>query len=700
MDLLIKKLTTISPAQILALRPGAHDDYSLVEALAHFDTERGALNRRRWAALSELILRSPLHHPDLAYEEIYFALIDYYRVEARDFAAALRWAHAAIAYNEQHPRESAHMGLQRDLAETYLRAGDVDTGLALFARCLRMEPDEIDTYNILGLTLPDAGLPGLAVEVLDRALAIAAPDDELRGQLAELRAKAAALAAQAAGHEAAPRALADVRAALQDAPIEPGDAETAEPYLPPIDRLVALGPEPDAALDAEIAAQAKVLIPDLIRVAFDPALRAGPAPAHAVRLLRALADAGAAELGELAFWLGRADGEWWDDLLTERCGKIGGFTTDEIEAIAGNAGNAESVRSMALEALTERAARRPEQRERVVAYFRNLLAHPEADTAEAETYTAWAVSAALDAEFRELYDEIERAFAGDRVDASVLGLNFVREKWGMAPLPVPPRRDDGMYLLLRCTACGRERDHFVQHVLVDVGTQEREQRGEKGPYSAYVMDREIVCPKCGAVDRYTPAGTTILKLSGLDNLPALMQLTAGRKPTPADVKPNPRVHHVRMAALGRPMHPLVALEEYRRRLARRPKEAQLHLGLGNLLRTIGRWPEAIEHHRQAHTLNPRDPLITYNCALSEHDFGDKAVARQRYEEVLALDRAASRGRGINPLLVEGAHEGLRRLERGKPSPYVAPYDADLTVAAAGPAPAERPTARVRRKFRR
>jgi len=146
-----RPLASLTRDQILALRPGAWGDDELLGVRKEFDKQN---DRDRALAVVELILRSPEHSEMVAYDVLYEDLIYYYR-DIRNFPAALRWAHTLLAYSEQHfesHRDCASAG--RTLAETYLWAGEPDTGLALFARRLQAAPTDIWTYNALGLTLP------------------------------------------------------------------------------------------------------------------------------------------------------------------------------------------------------------------------------------------------------------------------------------------------------------------------------------------------------------------------------------------------------------------------------------------------------------------------------------------------------------------------------------------------------------------
>ena len=675
MPSLIKQFDAMSRDQILALSPGVWGDEQIWPVKDYFEMKKKDSGRAM--AVADLILRSP-QVCDVDYTILYLDLIEYCSWEG-DSSAALRWAHALIVFNEQHEDGINRANYVRELAEAYFSAGDLDTGLALFTRLMRASPGDIWNYNSLGYELPRTGLPGLAVEVLDLALAIAAKNDTrgLRKQLADQRGNVGKMLAGTPDHSAvvSPEILSDFRDALR-LPVPPQKSKTyqpekASPYLAPITRLRGVGPKGDAALDAEILAQGKVLIPELIRLAFDQDLLRSGAPAQAVRLLRQIRDAQAAELGGISAWLDQANGDWHNELLTQHFGKIGGCTTSELEATVADVQNNNTTRIYAMEALAERVKHLPALRPGYIAFIRRILTRREADTAGEENVVGHLIGDALDLDARELYPEIVRAFVEDRVDTQVISPQDVKKRWGLLPGPKPERREDGLYLRLRCTACDRVREHFVQDVLFDLGTQALEEESSAA-YDPYIMDHEVVCPKCGAVDRYAMTPMAYLSTVMQGKKPGnLADLITGKKGT-ADISPNPRVHPVHSNVFGQPMHPLAGLEEYRRRIKAKPLDAKLFMRMGTLLRTLYRNSAALEAHRQAYALNPNDAEIALVRALSEHDFGDQAEAQHMYEQVIILEQ-----KGKDMWMPEGPYasaavEGLALLKRHKPSGWCLP----------------------------
>jgi tetratricopeptide (TPR) repeat protein len=588
----------------------------------------------------------------------------------------------------------------RDLAETYLYASDFNTGLAILARCLKADPTDVWTYNILGLSLPHVGLSDLAVEVLDQALKRKAENDPegLKQQFKDLHQEAVEKAARDQSHlqTVDPAVLADLRTAMH-ASASPLDSMNA--YLPPIDQLITAHVDVPDLLYAEIIAQGKVLAPDLIRLAFDEAHHDTLGPRHAVALLRQLQVNNAVELGELKPWLDRADGNWPVDLLTNRMGKIGGYTTTELESIAADTGYYLFVRSGATDALVERVQKCPEQRERIVNFMRMLLTRPEASKLAAEeTFLGFLISDILDLEARELYPEIEAAYQEDRVDTTIVDLAFIQEKWGLQVSSLAKRRDDGFYLPLHCTECDRVREHFVQHVTVDLGSQKKKQAGQPVIYDPHIMDREIICPKCGSRDQYelTPQASLRLMIptAGPESFMAIFQ---GEK-AKSHFKPHPRVHYFESLVFGRPMHPLVGLDKYKELIAADPKDVTLRMRMGNLLRTLHRYPQALEAFRQGYELGTDNPEYILTRAMAEHDFGDRAIARNLYEETIALAAQQSTLKSYMLELVQTARRGLKLLQRGKASPWEPDVAQGSSSSARQPQPS--PSRRPKRQKKR
>jgi len=214
---IIKQFDALTREQILAIRPGTWGDWELLDVIEHF-----ARDRDREMAVAELILHSP-EVGDVHYYKLYLDLIGYYQWK-HNWPAALRWAHALIAYDEQHEDGRNHASNCRDLAETYLETGDLNTGLALFTRLAQAAPADIWNYNALSFALPRAGLPHLALEVTDYALALIKRNDpeQLIKQLSDQRRRLAESLASTPDriNDLSPAVLAEFRATLLSPQLE------------------------------------------------------------------------------------------------------------------------------------------------------------------------------------------------------------------------------------------------------------------------------------------------------------------------------------------------------------------------------------------------------------------------------------------------------------------------------------------------
>lgn len=691
----VELFLTRSAQEIRDERPGTWDDDDLLDVVHSFQDKK---DDERANATLELMLHSPEISEMLDYGEIYFMLYENLRWH-NDYAASLRWLHAAIAYAEQNEEEPERANLLRDLAETYLRAGDFNTGVAIMTRALRCDPHDVWTHNVLGLTLPDQGLAALSTEVLTRGLELIDADDEegLHAQFTDLAAETNEQAAQETSRldEIDPELLQAFRTALQSDEGAPAGYAT---YLPPLDQLISVDEEQLPTLNEIILAQGKVLAPELIRMASDQSLADSPALDRSLHLLRQLQETQAVALDELANWLEQADANWMRTLHSAKIGKIGGFTIEGLENIAADTSYNPDLRTNAITALLDRMQHDHSLSDRLLPFLRALLAKPEGtESATEERFVTFLISEIVDAKLTELYPEIEAAFDEDRVDPQFITLNQVQEDLELPVTePDPMPRSDGLYLLLKCRECARERHHFVQHVTVDQGTLKQEQDGDRGPYDAHVMDHEIVCPKCGARDRYTLSPLSALQLlmpeEREDLFANLFSSEAGTKPRPKR-KPNPRVHRFTSMIMGRQMHPLEGIDRYQARIAKEPLNADNYVRMGNIYHMIHRYPEALAAFKQAYTLAPTDfdAILTY--AMADHDFGDRKYAKTLYEEAVTLAAKTIPPTPESIELMVTANDGLRALARNQPSPRLV----DPVTATQAPPPAPRTKAAKRPK---
>lgn len=663
-----KHFETLSAQAIRNERPGDWGDFELLDVVQHFQNEK---DEDHEIATLELLLRSPEISESVAYQELYFDLAESLR-RRKEFSGAISWHLAAIAYNEQHEEGDNRANLRRELAETCLLAGDFAAGLGILTHNLLSEPKDVWNHNILALTLPDCGLADLSVEVLERGLALLQIEDEQKLQeqfkklLQEAKAKSTTEKSQLA--EISPKVLQEFRQALY---LTQGATEGYAAYHAPLDQLITADESGYQTLVPEILERAKVFIPDLIRVACDTALTQGPAVERALTLLRQIADHLPTELSELTQWLKQADAQWLYSVRSSSIGKVGGFANSALESIAADTKYNIYVRNDAAEALLERREAGLAPTDEVITFMRQLLTRPESyDSAEEETFLGFFVCTLGDYNVQELYPEIEALFREDRIDPQITDLDHIREDFGWAVTRQPVADgEEGLSLLLKCTVCGRERLHSVQFVTIDTGTSVRKEAGQPEKYDAHIMDHEIICPKCGARDQYelTPMASLrlLLPTQGLDSFVGLL---TGKKDA-GKFKPHPRVQHMQSFIMGKPMNPLEGIDRYREMIAKEPRNAGNYVRLGNILRVIHRYPQALEAFQKGYQLDRSDPDCILSYAMAEHDFGDPKRAKELYQETLTL---VTKSFPPSPAILEAApvaQQGLQALEKRKGSQW-------------------------------
>ena len=645
--------------------------------------ERNEETRAREGAVRRLILHSPYESDMVDYEMLYFeqalGLVN------RDIDAAIATVYAALVYNLQRDERGNAKGWLVEIAELFTTHADISVGIGQFARILQGEPTTPHYYYRLIDSLELCGLYALAAEALETILTAVPAEaterdagDVQRLQTQQAEAERSGWAAHTDELRAVdPQALTDLRAAF--ALTRAGRADDRE-YLPPIRRLLDL---PPAAVDEtyrEILAQGNVLVPELLDLAWDDTLYDTPASGHALELLRRLRQKQPAHFVEIDHWLDQAKGDW-RDLLYEDFGLVGGYTPAELRDWAANAGCDWGLRAGATDALAERAKRHPEERAEVVAFLTELLDRPGADAAvDEETFTATLIGDLCDLGAVETYPAIAAAFQADRVDLRMIDLDYVEERLGL-PRTTPPIRKDGIYLNLTCKRCGRARPHFVQHVTHDMGTQRRMDEGQLVRYDPYVMDREIVCPKCGAKESYELRGIDLMRLMiPLHGEESFRALVSGKTTGRLLFAPGPWLSRFESMIFGRPMHPLEGLAEYRRRIQRDPTNADLRVRMSLLLRFLHRFEESLEAVREAYDVRPNDPEVIAFRAFAEHDFGDRAIAEKLYNEALPVLRRHMRESEQMADLAGLVAESLVALEEGGPSAWQAGRDEEMASA--------------------
>lgn len=659
----IPDIQTLTPEQILALPTGHWGDEDLIRLLDEIAEED---NERR-DALIEQILRSPELDEMLDYTWIYFELIERYNRQ-NNTPKLLYWAVAFFTFEVQNGFQSAHHSSYRDIAEHLMYAGDLDSGLSLFAHMLNADPAYAYLYNGLAFGLLNANLHTLLAEVMTRALEVTAQydPDGLHHQFSDFREEALkeAVAEGSWQERIRPGTLALLRQSLARPLPDPLKALDELPYLMPVHLLAEPDLKDEPGMYRSILAEGRLWFPDLIRALYDRTWVGTPAPRRVLELLRQMRQ-DHPELDSLANLLDRdLEAGWQERLLSRRIGKIGGYTEEQLQGFAANTELNLHLRSSALNALIERAKWIPEIRAQLIALMRTLLTRPEAQQAEEERFISFLVSDAADMKAVEIYEEIKTAFEEDRVSPDIVDLRDVQEAFG---LPVDEKEKipaDQMEVMLVCSDCGRERPHRTRHVLYAVDSKEEGTGTERG---SMILDHEITCPKCGAVDRYKISPLSMALLLG----PAILsytQQTGERKGAKGMGKLHPRLYVFQGEIAGMRMHPLDGLDYYRSQIQLFPDDAHLHLKMGNLLRFLTRYDAALEAYRKAYELAPEDDEVVFVRATAEHDFGDPALAQQLYEQVFRLASGGVKALSDH-VNFRAAMVGLRDLERGNLSPW-------------------------------
>lgn len=93
-----------------------------------------------------------------------------------------------------------------------------------------------------------------------------------------------------------------------------------------------------------------------------------------------------------------------------------------------------------------------------------------------------------------------------------------------------------------------------------------------------------------------------------------------------------------LASLADYAHPNAVEAQLRMDLARNPESAALHFALGNLYASQSRWNEAQARYFDAHRLDPANPDVAFNLAVSLDHLGQSRLAAEFYGQ--ALEAAA------------------------------------------------------------
>jgi tetratricopeptide (TPR) repeat protein len=450
------------------------------------------------------------------------------------------------------------------------------------------------------------------------------------------------------------------------------------------------GQHPDQALLDRVKDLGAAAVRPLITMATDESLYGAEsespevwAPLHAMQILGELE---AAEAVEPLLPLLASDDEWLDQLLPECLGRIGAPALPPLRAYLFDRAHDVWVRSRAAAALKHMAQSHPDLRADVVEALVARLDPAETRAPDDEKLNALVISELLDLKAVEAGPVILQAFDEDRVDRRIVDVDSVYQELDLPGKPsvIPADRGIGLRLWLRCTACGYERDHYVEKVYCDLGTVDRRKRGEEVPYSEYIIPQQITCPKCNAVDQYALTGDAYLAFTAQ----LLKSMARGTTPKPAggplrevvEALANPRkdkdhgdplpdddederVVYTRFTvAGGREMHPLEAADMYSRQVEAEPDNADLRVRYGNVLRHLGRREAAALQYRAAVQADPANVEACASLADLAREAGDRTEAHRMLRRVLELAPDSQLSRQDREEYVQFALEELAELD--------------------------------------
>lgn len=405
--------------------------------------------------------------------------------------------------------------------------------------------------------------------------------------------------------------------------------------------------------------------PDLIEMVLDEDLNwrqeddpAVWAPIHALRILALLGSAEAAEpLLACLDW----DSDWGEDVIPVY-GRIGPAAIPLLKDYLDDPGHSIFARGHASHALAAIAQAHPSAHAEVVGLLTAFIDRPAADSkADEETLTAFVIGDLGDLKADSAYAVIRRAFAENRVDPQVIGLEDVERDFGLQPpldfstLPDLPA-EPGVRLTLKCKACGRERSHLFPKVYCDLATLRDQKLSAK--YNPIIIPQRVVCPKCGAKDQY--------ELGAMGQMALTMSLLALKDPAVGHPLPeNRRIQFITFTTRWGPMHPTAALARYRLELAGRPSDISLRIGYGNTLKALGYLVEAEAEYRTAIEMAPDNVEPWIGLAQVTGGLGNAAEATRQWQRVAELATHTPMPAEDRKSLLQASQESLEDLRQGR-----------------------------------
>ena len=273
-------------------------------------------------------------------------------------------------------------------------------------------------------------------------------------------------------------------------------------YGPPLDTLLKMGKPPHDATSVDCAALGldRTHIPELIRMATDGALNAGPsdspivyAPIHAWRALGQLrADEAVVPLLGLLRRIDEDQDDWVSEDLPKTLAEIGPAVIPAVTAYLADISSGEWARVAAGKVLGLVAKSHPEARAECVNRICAQLAQFDK---QSETLNAFLISPLLDLNAVEASADIERAFASGRVDESVNGdWEDAQIKFGLKSKREHPRKPNSLT---------KWREEFQAYMAMEDALEDARGVDEQGePYVAPPkVGRNDKCP-CGSGKKF------------------------------------------------------------------------------------------------------------------------------------------------------------------------------------------------------
>ena len=332
---------------------------------------------------------------------------------------------------------------------------------------------------------------------------------------------------------------------------------------------------------------------------------------------------------------------------------------------------------------------RPELRDACVAALGAALA-PEATAAVEDEYVAaYAAQGLLVMQAREALAALRAAFARDAVSPDIVSVRDLAATFGPGAADgLPQQPSPGLVLL--CSVCGRVRRHAVRQLALAanltvptpdpagsrparmrypdaVGAAERAaleetwsesaeaaERAEALRYGPFLLPEPVVCPHCGAENRYRVCEATLSDLESAGG--------TGERPRP--LTRNARV----VSGVGQ-AHPAVVALRYGRIADAHPERPDWRLRQARSLRIAGRWAqaaEAMETLLRDYPVAPAEALLeaAHSLAFLATVLRDAETLRRAARQGLALARGPAAG---EPDAADCAEDWRRWASRRAPS---------------------------------